>query len=202
VALFSVDEARAFRGGVLANVTTYPTATIQAVEVGIHDWLYQNLGVRFEPYTETDVYYDGSGTRELWLRHHRLISVSACVIYDADGGIEETFDADDLSDLAVYPEGRIVRRQNGVFSEGERNVKVTYTHGYGAVPYMVKKAALVLLLAELVNTDLSSRVTSMVDGEMRVNYSVAGRGRTEWNGIPEVDTVFRTYNESLVGLVR
>lgn len=199
-ALFTVAEARAFRQGELVDGSLYPTATIEAVEVGIHDWFYRNLGVRFAPYTETDVYRDGTGTRELWVLQHRLLSVTACTIYDSDGTVSETFDADDLADLAVYGEGKILRRQNGTFLAGDRNIKLTFTHGYSAVPYMVKKAALVLLHKELINTDVPNTITQMSDGTMHYSFSVAGRGRTEWNGIPEVDTVFRTYNENIGGV--
>lgn len=199
--LFAVAEARAFDRGQLASTTTYPNATIEAMAVLIGDFFAEICGVRFEPTTETDVRLDGSGTDTLWVRHHRLRSITAGTIYDAAGSVLESFDEAALADLAVYPAGKIVRRTRGRFPAGRLNVKLTYIHGWAVTPPPVKRAALRLCIDQMVPSDISSRVTQMADGEIRYNFSVAGRGRNEWTGIPVVDTVLRTYNESLVGMV-
>jgi len=201
MALFTVAEARTFDRRQLADPTAYPDAAIEAMEALINDWFYEICGVRFEPTTET-IYLDGTGTNALWVPHHRLQSVEAVIIYSPDGTVVEEFDKDDLADLAVYPQGKIVRRTAGVFDAGEQNVKVTYVHGWTVTPPAIKRAALRLCVDELVASDVSRRVTQMADGEMRYNFSVPGRGRTEWTGIPVVDTVLRTYNEQLARLVR
>lgn len=199
--LFTAAEARAFDQGQLANETTYPTADIETMAALIGDWFYEVCGVRFETTTETDVYRDGDGTDTLWVAHHRLQSVTACTVYDSTGAVSETFDATDLADLAVYPEGKIVRRTCGLFLEGHRNVKLTYTHGWSTTPAPIKRAALRLCVDWMVASDISSRVTQMADGELRYNFSVPGRGKTEWTGLPLVDTTLRTYNEKIVGMV-
>lgn len=202
MALFTVAEARAFDKGQLADAEQYPDDAIQAAEALVADLFYQICGVRFEPTTEADVMTDGTGMDTLWVRQHRLQTVTACAVYDASGQLSHSFDEADLADLAVYPEGRIVRRTRGVFAWGRRNVKLSYVHGWPSPPAAVSRAALRLAVDELVASDISSRVTQMADGELRYNFSVAGRGKTEWTGIPAVDTVLRTYNESIVGLVR
>lgn len=200
--LFTVDEARAFEGGKLADTSTYPDADIQAMAELVGDLFAQICGVRFEPTTETDERADGTGTDQLWVKHHRLQSVTACSIYSPTGQVLEELDPTALADLAVYPEGKIVRLSRGIFAWGRRNVKLTYVHGWAITPPAVKRAALRLALDELVASDISSRVTQMADGDLRYSFSVPGRGKTEWTGIPVVDTVLRTYNETLVGLVR
>lgn len=201
MALFSIAEARAFDQAKLASESTYTDAEITAVQSAINDRFAMICGVRFEPTTATDIRRDGDGSDTLWVVHHRLISVSGCTIYNTDGTAEETFDASDLADLAVYPEGRIVRKQNGLFLKGNRNVKLTYIHGWATCPEAVKTAALRLCVDELLESDVSRRVTNMADGEMRYNFSVPGRGKTEWTGLPVVDTILRTYNESMVGML-
>lgn len=200
--LFTVEQARGFDRGQLADPTDYPDADIEAMEALINDLFYEICGVRFDPTTEADVMTNGSGTDTLWVSHHRLQSVTACTVFDSAGATSETFDAGDLADLAVYPEGKIVRRTHGLFLAGQRNVKLTYVHGWTTTPPAISRAALRLCVDELVASDLSRRVTQMADGELRYNFSVPGRGRTEWTGIPVVDTVLRTYNEKLVGMVR
>lgn len=202
MALFSVEEARAFDRGQLSDGEAFPDATIEAMEVLIHNWFAAICGVRFEPTTETDARVDGTGTATIWLPHHRLQSISECTIYDDSGSVVEALDETALADLAVYPEGKVVRRRLGVFLEGRRNIELTYVHGWAAPPPEVVRAALRLCVDELVPSDVSRRVTQMADGEIRYNFSVPGRGRTEWTGIPVVDTVLRTYNETIVGMVR
>lgn len=201
MALFSTEEARAFDRGQLSDPEVYPDADIEAMEALINDLFYEICGVRFEPTTEADVLVDGSGSDTIWVPHHRLQSVTACTVYDSTGAVSETFDAADLADLAVYPVGRIVRRSGDWFLAGQRNVKLTYVHGWATTPPAIKRAALRLCIDELVPSDVSRRVTQMADGEMRYNFSVPGRGRTEWTGIPVVDTVLRTYNEKIAGMV-
>lgn len=199
--LFSVTEARAFDRQQLQDPLVYPDADIQAMAVMIGDFFYEVCGVRFETTTETDAWVDGTGTDTLWVRHHRLQAVTACTVYDCTGTVSRAFDEADLADLAVYPAGKIVRRARGLFLWGRRNVKLTYSHGWDSTPLAVKRAALRLCVDELVASDVSRRVTQMADGEMRYNFSVPGRGKTEWTGIPVVDTVLRTYNEKIVGMV-
>lgn len=198
-ALFSVAEARAFDQAQLTSVTTYPSATIEATEASIRAHFHEACGVAFIPTTVTDAYEDGTGARALILPHVKLISVTACIIYDSSLSIIETFDATDLADLALYDSGKIVRRSEGLFDEGEKNVKITYKHGYTAVPGPIKRAALIVALDQLVSSNVGDRMTYMSDGSMTYSMAVAGRGGQEF-GIPEVDSILQRYSYRYPGI--
>ena len=81
--------------------------------------------------------------------------------YNSDGTVNETFDSDDLSDLAIYPGGIIVRRTRGTFPAGYRNCYLTYTHGWTAVPADIKWAGLIASLQELTFSNISERATGL-----------------------------------------
>src|SRR5665811_2014121 len=151
--IFSVDEARAFDKGQLFDSGSYSDAVITAAEAAIRGEVARIIGVELIPTEEVEK-FDGDGTDTLYLAHHnpysetnpRPVSVSAATITESDGTAHETFDADDLTDLASYPSGEIVRRERGTFLAGRRNVEVTYTHGFEAVQADIKRAALHCLL--------------------------------------------------------
>jgi hypothetical protein len=198
-ALFSVAEARAFDQAQLASSTTYLTATIEAAEAEIREQFEQICGVSFIPKTETDVYLDGTGTRHILFPNIKLISLESCVIYDSEQAISETFDADDISDVALYDSGKATRRSDGVWTWGEENVKVTYKHGYTAVPYAIKRAALIVLLDVLVASNVGDRTTFMSDGSATFSLATAGRNN-QWYGIPYVDSVLQQYQFKAPGI--
>jgi len=200
--LFTVAEARAFEGGKLVDDEVYLDADIEAMEALVNDLFAEICGVRFEPTTAENIRVDGTGTDTVWVLEHRLQAVTACTIYGPGGEVSEEFDEVALANLAVYPEGKIVRLGYGIFPRGQRNVQLSYVHGWPTTPPAVKRAALRLTIDELIPSDVSSRITQLSDGDLRYSFSVPGRGRTEWTGIPVVDTVLRTYNEKLVGMVR
>lgn len=191
--LFGVAEARAFNRAELASTTTYTAAAITEAEREIRDAFEQVCGVSFVPKTCVDYYVDGTGGRVLWLPFVRLKEVTAAVIYDSDMTVVETFDADDLADLALYDDGRIVRRTRGYWTAGERNVRLTFTHGYGACPLEIRRAALSVCLAKLVPSDVSDRATYVSDGNMTFGLATAGRFGAEY-GLPMVDSTLSRYS--------
>jgi hypothetical protein len=194
-AIFTTAELRAFDKGQLGNVVTYSDAALTSIEAEVREQFGEICGVQFIPKTETDYYTDASGTQTIYLPFAKLISVSAAVIYDYDGvAVSETLDATDLT-----------RRAGGLWSpRGERNVKLTFKHGYTAVPYAIKRAAMTIATYKLIPSDIYDRTTAMSDGTMTFSLATAGRrmgnGAVQWFGIPAVDTVLEQYDQTLPGI--
>jgi hypothetical protein len=205
-AIFTTAELRAFDKGQLGNVVTYSDAALTSIEAEVREQFGEICGVQFIPKTETDYYTDASGTQTIYLPFAKLISVSAAVIYDYDGvAVSETLDATDLTYLAVRPDGCVTRRAGGLWSPcGERNVKLTFKHGYTAVPYAIKRAAMTIATYKLIPSDIYDRTTAMSDGTMTFSLATAGRrmgnGAVQWFGIPAVDTVLEQYDQTLPGI--
>lgn len=197
--LFSVAEARTFGRRELADQNTYSDADILNAEAEIREAFEQVCGVAFIPAT-TEQYLDGSGTSSLLLSQAKVQAITAGVVYDADMVARETFDATDLADLAIYPDGRLIRRTEGSWTYGHRNVKLTIVHGYPACPAEIRRAALALAVTKLVPSDLGDRATYMSDGNMTFSLATAdGRFGREY-GLPWVDTTLARYSHKLPGI--
>lgn len=196
--LFSVAEARAFGRKELADQVAYPDAEIMNAEAEIREAFEQVCGVAFIPAT-TEQYLDGSGTSSLLLSQAKVQAITAGVIYDADMVARETFDATDLADLAIYPDGRLIRRTEGSWPSGHRNIKLTLVHGYPTCPQEIRRAALKVAIAKLVPSDLGDRATYMSDGNMTFSLSTAGRFGAEY-GLPDVDSTLARYSHKLPGI--
>lgn len=194
--LYTEAEMRAFNGAKLPQSVT--ADEISACELRVRTKFEDVLG--FPVYsTSTSEYTDGGGASGVLLSETKITAVTACVTYNSDGTVNETFDADDLSDLAIYPGGIIVRRTRGTFPTGYRNVYVTYTHGWTAVPADIKWAGLIASLQELTFSNISERATGMSDGNMTFSLSTAGQsGR--FYGLPAVDEVLARYRVSQPGI--
>jgi hypothetical protein len=196
--LFSVAEARVFGRKELADQVNYPDADILNAEAEIREAFAEVCGVPFVPATDI-ASFSGSGGRTMLLPHMNVQAITAGVIYDADMVASETFDADDLADLAIYGDGRLTRRTKGSWPRGDRNIKLTIVHGYPVCPQEIRRAALKVLVAKLVPSDLGDRATYMSDGNMTFSLSTAGRFGSEY-GLPEVDATLARYSHKLPGI--
>ncbi len=190
--LFSAAEAKAFDKKQLG--TGYDDSVINAAEAEIREEFAHICGVSFIPKTETGYRVDGSGNRMLALPFRRLLSLTAVTIYDAAQTLVQTFDATDLSDVALYTDGRMVRRSRGTWLRGELNIALTFTHGYTTTPAEIKRAALILAVYKLVPTDITDRATYMSDGSMTFSLATPGM-RGSYYGLPMVDAVLNRYSE-------
>jgi hypothetical protein len=197
--IFSVADARGFDKAQLTSAVTYPDAAITAAEVAIRAEFERIIGVALIP-TSTAEVLDGNDTDTLFLAHHnpyseftpRPVSVTACVITDRDGVTYETFDADDLSDLACYPSGEVIRLTNGRFLRGRRNVTLTYSHGFTAVQPDIQRAALIECVRRLAPTSVPfSGTGGTEDGITWARLRDPSRGR--WYGMEEIDGVLNQY---------
>jgi len=198
VGLFSIAEARAFNNGKLNDASTYTRTAITEAEDRIRDQFTDICGVYFYP-TSVSEYLDGTGRNSIMVSKNEVTAVTACICYSSDMTVSETFDATDITNLAIDEGGVIYRRQGGVFIYGHKNIYITYTCGYTSVPADIKRAALMVCLNELTFSNISDRSTSFSDGNMTFQLATAGR-TNQWYGLPMVDSVLQRHNRTLPGL--
>ncbi len=109
-------------------------------------------GVAFRPRYAKDV-LNGSGTKQLMLRHPRLLRVLAASV---DG---EALDGEALEALTLDPAGFLISET--CWPEGQANVEVSYAHGYesfGPAALPVRDLAAYWLTGD--PTDWNERATS------------------------------------------
>jgi hypothetical protein len=198
--LFTVAEARLFDKIQLNSATTYPSGTISAKEVVIRADFESIIGVALVPTTSTE-YYDGDGSRELYLSHHnpfseatpRAVTVTSITVIATDD-TETAFTSAELSDVVKYPHK--LYRRSGTFTYGRRNIKVVYTHGYTAAPDNIKGAALQVLLMSPPDGIVPSSIPSSAIGGMdgTINWArIKDPDRGRWYGHEIVDGVLRRH---------
>jgi len=195
--LFSVAEARAFDKAQLTSDTTYPDAAIIAKEAEIREWLERACGVNFITTTHTDEYHDGDGSRELLLDWPRVQAVSAASQRSDTTWTDLT--ATELGQLQAADLGPVYW-DGGHWQRGRRNIKVTYTAGFAAVPALVKQAALAICAEELPGSTTPWQADGYDAGG--VSYSI-GRGdgyNGQWHSLPIVMRAIRMYDHSLPGV--
>jgi IPT/TIG domain len=197
VGLFSITDCRSAMDYKLPSTVT--DIDILAAETRIREAFQQICDCYFYTTSVTE-YIDGTGTPTIQVSEYHPTSITAAVLYDSDGDIDETFDATDLSDCAVYPEeALIIRRSEGNWLSGKRNCKLTYYCGYATVPPEIKRAALMVALTELTYSNVGDRATSYSDGVMSFQLATAGR-TNQWYGLPLVDSVLQRHNHTLPGI--
>jgi hypothetical protein len=187
--LFTEVEARTFTvSGAqtpLSNSTSYPDATIAEARDRITGLFEQYCGVSFIPrshHLETA----GTGSRTLEIPHHRCIQVLNCTI----GGVAQT-----AAQIIPLHNQRLLHHTTGIFTypsdADPLNVHVTYEHGWPEPPLDVKRAALLLLLREIVPSDLPDRALSWSNQDGTFRLSTPGDYYP--TGLPTVDEVLNRY---------
>jgi len=183
--LFTLAEARAYDGGVLANSATYPDAAILAARDRIAEAFAEICGVSFGARYAREL-LDGDGSESVRVSSHRVLAVRSIRV--RNGATWTAFSAEELADVIVYPRGLLYRETLGTFPAGRRNVEVAYEHGLQPVPAEIRLAALRLLRDQLVKSPLDDRATSQA-GEFGT-FSLATAGRNgSYFGLPLVDEV-------------
>jgi hypothetical protein len=197
--LFTEAQARDFGNdtpGTAANAplydsTKYPDAVLLEKRDEIADELTEALGYAPFPRYYREV-VDGSYTETLPLRYGHLRSIRAVSAWD--GSVTDTFDATELADIRLYDSW--VRRDTlGSFIGGYRNITVAYEHGLDLVPSWCRRAALQILIARLVPTNVSPYATLQTDSTGTRNLVVPTAGGF---GIPEVDAIIERRAERRV----
>jgi uncharacterized phiE125 gp8 family phage protein len=98
----------------------------------------------FEQTTYTE-YYDGDGSDELFIDHYPIISVTS--IYD---DLDRDYEAEDVfedDDYMIYEDQGMIKLDDTYFQDGSKNVKITYSAGYAAIPNDIQMAVVQLAAA-------------------------------------------------------
>ena len=212
--LYTIAQARAFDKKQLASAATYPSADLAAARARLLDQFEEICGTAFVPrYKRIVLDADRSASLLLPdLRVSKLREVSLRVV----GATDFTpLTADEFADVEVSPTG-LIRREalgffDGLFTRAQlgeyqllntrrQNVRVAYEYGWPAPPDAIRRAALTVLLAQTVPTNIDQRVTSVTDSIGSTAYATAGRQINQYSampyfGIPYVDSVLAQYRE-------
>jgi hypothetical protein len=206
MALFTATDARAFIVGdrkPLEDPAKYSDAAINAAAAGIAESFAAICGVAFVPTTTTATVLDAAGGDTLILPHRRVTAISAAGYRGSTGSDWTALTAGELTALEMTDAG-IVRWPGRSWPRGAGLVRVTYTHGYAAVPYDIKRAALILCFRWLTGDVVGDRVLSLSNEMGQVTrFAVAGGsigGTRLWFGYPEVDATLARYATSGVGV--
>lgn len=186
--LFTVREARAFDGGKLSDPTKFQTAAIEATRARIEDAFAEICGVSFIPRLRIAVL---GGQRSCTLVLPDLKVTELRSVETRSGTDWTAFTSDELEAVLLDPAGVLVRDSYQVWPWGNRNVRVSYVHGFETVPMDVRRAGLILARYELVESNLSDRATSFSDESGTYRIATAGLTRGSWFGLPLVDSVLQ-----------
>lgn len=193
---FTTAELRALPD--MSDTTTYSDAKLEAA----HDWIAsvieRECGTSFVARTRTEK-RNGSGTDILLLSAPYVLSITSVTVDETAFTAAEVADLEPASFIDGSLEGYlgVVYRPNGYYwSQGTRNVEITYEAGYTSTPPAdIKEAALAAaryhLLAKAPTSSLSDRATSITNEFGNVQLSVAGEDRP--TGLPEVDATIMAW---------
>lgn len=184
---FTVAEARALAP--LQDMGKYPDADIDAMRVAVEEALEHACGVAFVPRVTTPIteILDGDGTDEIVLKDWaRPITISAATVSTI------ALTSDQLAALVLSADGTIY--SPALWTRGRRNVSITYTHGWPAVPGRVKRAAIRGTKRFLVDTPVNDRAISIVNSEDGTvqRLVTAGVGAAIFD-IPELNAIVNEY---------
>lgn len=137
--LTTLEKVRAYLGLTDDSADDAPLAAlIDAASEAIE----HHCGRAFALAERTEL-HDGTGTDTLLLRARPVASVASVHDDPARGFGPET--ALDPDRIVIYPGEGVLKRVDGVFTRGLRNVRVVHTAGYATVPPAVEQAANVLV---------------------------------------------------------
>lgn len=119
-------------------------------------------------------YYNGGGSNTILLNNYPCTTLTS--VYD---DLDRTYGSDtliDSTDLAVLPTELLymIVYDGGVFMNGVKNVKVTYTAGYSTVPWDLQQACLGLIGIYFKHTDeklLMIQSRSVGDGSITIDMN-------------------------------
>lgn len=216
--LFTVAEARAFGRQELASAAKYPTSAIVAARARIADAFEAICGVGFAPrYRRATI--DGACDTAPWgystdpfalalggggglaLPDVRATAVRSVETRAAGTATWTAFTEDELAGVILTPEGTLYRESGGAWPPGRQNIRVGYEAGYATPPEDIRRAALILLVDQLVAKDLTNRALSQTTELGTFRIATAGE-RGSWFGLPMVDSVLDLYARQRVPVLR
>lgn len=179
-AWFTLEDARAFDAGLLADATKYPDATIEAQRAAAQDAIEHAAGVYFTPtaFSET---LDGTTGQYVKLTTRRPTELTAV-----------TLDGTAITDAVLYADGRIYR-SGGWAATAPQTLVIAGVAGYPFCPPRVAHAALLLTKRWLVATHVSDRATTFTGQDGSSQYFVTAGVKGAMFDVPEVNAVIEDY---------
>jgi len=128
----------------------YPDVQILSFVSGVTEQIDERTGRTWQGIaTQSDEYYDGDGCSTLKMTRVDIQSITKLEIDDDNDDIFDTMSASNPSWYDWYNEGIIkliiASASPSVFPIGNKNVRVTYTHGALTVPPDVKHLAILMV---------------------------------------------------------
>jgi len=188
--LFTVAEARTFvsgPGAPLASTTKYPAAMIEDARARITDEF--NLVLGFSPVPRLRrVILDGLYSGVLTLPDFRVTTIRSVETRASGGSAWTAYTLAALDDTFVDSGGVLAMETGGAWPSGRRNVRVTYEHGMQRTPRDLGRAALIVLVDQLVASNVGERTLSVSNDAGTFRLATAGE-RGAYFGLPAVDSV-------------
>jgi len=145
-------------GSELTTVDDFKTAF--DIDTAEHDTLIQRLITQLSAWCSTfcgrdfvagdhTEYYDGDGSRTLFLRNYPINSIAS--IYDDPDRNYNAEDLIDSGDIEFYDDDGQVCLFNGIaFTNAKKNIKITYNAGYSTYPADLVNACENLVMADYI----------------------------------------------------
>jgi hypothetical protein len=191
--LFAIPELWTFDTQ-LNNPSLYTPALVRAIRAGVEECFeHEKVGrVAFRPRGSRD-HLDGTGTNAIMVDHTRPTRVVSSKIGTT------ALTGPELADLKVYPFGKIVRDTMGSWTRGNLNVELFYEHGLASVPAPIHIAALRYARHLIVKSafEINDRATAVLTDAGGYRLTIAGRDG--WTGLPEVDSVLKSWTKATPG---
>lgn len=188
----SVDDCRRLRP--LDNVNKYPDSLIESAITAVEDALEAACGVSFVPVERVGVRCDGSGTRELFCRHGKPVSVSTVSI--SDGTSTQTLSNTELSAIVIDEEAGVLIRRDATWPKGRRNVLVTGVFGMSTPPGLVREAVVKQVRYLLVDSPAQDRALSITNEDGTTSTMVVAGTRGYSFAIPEMNQIVSQYRQA------
>lgn len=156
--LVTLAQVKAFRpigSTTIPDFSDFSDEELQAILDDAESTVEMLTNNIFETVADT-IYVDGSGLKELFLnvkKPYPIISITSVQEVDIDGTVQNTFT--EGTDFTVEKYSLVLADRyfslrtaihNGVWPEGDRNIKVTGNWGMSSVPAAIKKAIKLLTI--------------------------------------------------------
>lgn len=193
--LFTVQDARTFGDAALASAATYSTDSLRLARDRIAEEFeritHRAFAQRFKRATLSGRNRSGDG-RSLWVDDLDLVTVRTIEERAAGGTTWASATAAVIADTFVVDTGELVHEGN-TWPDGRQNLRIGYEYGLSQVPAPIRRAALLVLRAHVVPSDINNRTLSLTDDLGVYRFAAAGE-RGAWYGIPDADAALDRYH--------
>lgn len=193
--LFTEVEARAFRNSKLTEALASDAAVADA-RARISEDFEEILGVSPFPRYKLET-LNGNGGDTLLLPDIRVTDVRSIEYRESGGTTWTAYTSTELADVFIDSGGVLIRESLGTFLAGRRNIRVGYEYGHERVPAPIKRAAIMVLHASEITSDIDPRAMSFSDGLGTIRFVTPGLTRGAWYDIPEVNATLQRWIEKV-----